>query len=81
MTVQASTIQRDTIDLRAAIMGMDREQLAGAWYVHIHRKSDDSVARPAVALRARELGLTQRDLAFDANAGGLLSDDQFLEYR
>lgn len=81
MTVQASNVQRETTDRRAAIMRMDRAQLGGAWYVHLHRNSDDRVARPAIALRARELGMTQRDLAAEAHKGGLLSDEQMAGYR
>lgn len=81
MIVQAAIIQRDNADSREAIARMTRAELAGAWYAHIHRQSDDRVARPAIALRARELGMTQRDLAREAHAGGLLSDEQKAVYK
>ena len=81
MTVQAANVQRETADRRAAIERMGRAELAGAWWAHIHRRSDDRVARVAVALRARDLGMTQRDLAAEAHRGGLLSDEQMAGYR
>ena len=81
MTVQAANVQRDTADRRAAIERMSRAELAGAWWAHIHRQSDDRVARVAIAMRARDLGMTQRDLAREAHAGGLISDSDLAGYR
>ncbi len=81
MTVQAANVQRDTADRRVAISRMGRAELAGAWYAHLHRNSDDRVARVAIAMRARDLGMTQRDLAGSAHKGGLISDGELAGYR
>ncbi|MEO1952207.1 hypothetical protein [Thioclava sp.] len=80
MTIQAATIQRDTTGRREANLRMSREELAGAWFAHIHRQSDDRVARSTVAVRARDLGMTQRDLARLAHRGGLMSDAELVGY-
>ena len=64
-----------------AISRMGRDELAGAWWAHVHRGTDDREARVAIALRARALGMTQRDLAAEAHAGGLISDAELAGYR
>lgn len=81
MTIQSASLQRDTANRREAILRMSHDELAGAWFTHIHRQSDDRVARSTVAVRARDLGMTQRDLARLAHRGGLLSDAELVGYR
>ena len=79
--IQAANVQRDVRDRRSAIMAMDRAQLGGAWWVYVHSNSGDATEKTAVALRARELKMTTRDLAREAHRGGLISDEQLAGYR
>lgn len=64
-----------------AISRMGCAELAGAWWAHIHCGTDDREARVAIALRARALGMTTRDLAVAAHNDGLISDAELAGYR
>ena len=81
MTVQASNIQRDTSDRRAAIARMSLKDLSCAWWANVHCGCGDNAIKSAIGIRARELGLTQRDLAREAHRGGLIDDQVLAGYR
>lgn len=76
-----------TADHLTAIRRASRADLAAAWYVHFFPRKDgtpmtvDADARAAVLDAMRAQGLTARDMAMAAHAGGLIGDEQLAAFR
>ena len=70
-----------------AIRRASRADLAAAWYVHLCPRKDgtpmtvDPEARAAILEAMRAQGLTTRDMAMAAHAGGLIGDEQLAMLR
>ena len=70
-----------------AIRRASRADLAAAWYVHLCPRKDgtpmtvDPEARAAILEAMRAQGLTTRDMARAAHAGGLIGDEQLAQLR